>query len=202
MANRFETTAFVVFRICIRGIQNYAKITKENVTVINLGSIICLSFFWFWTLHCAVFSNSLSGKFRVLTQTQADQSKIVVVDVNFGISAVAPITLFENTSCNLINIFSKLNFLILQSSNLNSFMDDHLYSSFSCTTSPIHAATSKEIFLKKISERTYLRTSSFRHFSCYTFFTWLLGFFGASPPSYCCYFLLSSVRKLKGITSS
>ena len=83
---------------------------------------------------------------------------------------MAPITLFENTSCNLINIFSKLNFLILQSSNLNSFMDDHLYSSFSCTTSPIHAATSKEIFLKKISERTYLRTSSFRHFSCYTFF--------------------------------
>ncbi len=107
MANRFETTAFVVFGICMWGIQNYLKTSKKNVTVIVLGSIICLSLFLILnpTIR-ALFLNSSSGKFSVLSQTQAYESKIVASIGTIGLSVMAPVTFVDNATRNLLNAVS------------------------------------------------------------------------------------------------
>jgi len=107
MANRFETTAFVVFGICMWGIQNYLKTSKKNVMVIVLGSIICLSLFLILnpTLR-ALFLNSSSGKFSVLSQAQAYESKTVASIGTIGLSVMAPFTLVDNSTRNLLNAVS------------------------------------------------------------------------------------------------
>jgi hypothetical protein len=107
MANRFETTAFVVFGICMWGIQNYLKTSKKNVTVIVLGSLICLSLFLISnpTMR-ALFLNSSSGKFSVLSQAQAYESKIVASIGTSGLSVMAPLTFVDNSTRNLLNAVS------------------------------------------------------------------------------------------------
>jgi hypothetical protein len=107
MANRFETTAFMVFGICMWGIQNYFKTSKKNVTVIVLGSIICLSLFLISnpTMR-ALFLNSSSGKFSVLSQAQALESKIVTSIGTSGLSVMAPLTFVDNSTRNLLNALS------------------------------------------------------------------------------------------------
>ena len=106
MANRFETTAFVVFGICMWGIQNYFKTSKKNVTVIVLGSIICLSLFLISnpTIR-GLFLSSSSGKFSVLSQDQADDSKIVALIGTTGLSVMALPTLVDNSTRVLLNNF-------------------------------------------------------------------------------------------------
>jgi hypothetical protein len=104
MANRFETTAFVVFGICTWGIQNFFKMSKKIISVIILGSLICLSLFLISnpTMR-GLFLNSSSGNFSVLSQAQADDSKIVASIGTIGLSAMAPFTFGDNSTRNLLD---------------------------------------------------------------------------------------------------
>ena len=106
MANRFETTAFVVFGICMWGIQNFFKTSKKIITVITLGSIICLSLFLISnpTIR-GLFLYSSSGKFSVLSQAQADDSKIVESIGTIGLSVMALPTFVDNSTRVLLNNF-------------------------------------------------------------------------------------------------
>jgi hypothetical protein len=107
MTNRFETTAFIVFGICIWGIQNYFKILKKNVTVIILGSLICLSLFLISNpVLRGLFLNSSSGEFSVLAENYVNESRSVKLFGTFGLSAMAPFTFVDNSTRTLLNAVS------------------------------------------------------------------------------------------------
>jgi hypothetical protein len=107
MANRFETTAFVVFGICMWGIQNYLKTSKKNVTVITGGSLICLSLFFISNpVLRGLFLNSSSGEFSVLAENYVNESRSVKLFGTFGLSAMAPFTFVDNSTRTLLNAVS------------------------------------------------------------------------------------------------
>jgi hypothetical protein len=104
MANRFETTAFVVFGICMWGIQNFFKMSKKNITVVTFGSLICLSFFLISNpILWGLFFSASSGEFSALSQVQADSSIVVESIGNIGLSVMAPVTFGDNSTRNLLN---------------------------------------------------------------------------------------------------
>ena len=107
MANRFETTAFMIFGICIWGIQNYFKILKKNVTVITLGSLICLSLFLISNpVLRGLFIDSSSGEFSVLAENYVNESRSVKLFGIVGLSALAPFTFVDNSTRSLLNVVS------------------------------------------------------------------------------------------------
>jgi hypothetical protein len=104
MANRFETTAFVVFGIYMWGIQNFFKMSKKNITVVTFGSLICLSLFLISNpILRSLFFSASSGEFSVLSQVQAESSIVVESMGNVGLSVMAPVTFGDNSTRNLLN---------------------------------------------------------------------------------------------------
>ncbi len=103
MANRFETTAFIFFGICMWGVQNYLNKSKKRVAVAIIGSLICLILFLILnpTLQ-SLFLKSINGNFSVLSQAEAEESQLVQLIGNAGLSLLAPVTFFDNSQRNLI----------------------------------------------------------------------------------------------------
>ena len=103
MANRFETTAFIVLGICIFGLYNYSKRPKKRTLQMIFASTACLALFAFVNpILRKLFLNSPTGKVKVLRQYQADSSIVVESIGNVGLSVMAPITFVDNSTRNLL----------------------------------------------------------------------------------------------------
>jgi hypothetical protein len=104
MANRFETTAFMILGICIFGIYNYSKRPKKRILQMIFASTVCLALFAFANpILRNFFLNSPTGKVKVLYQYQAESSTIVKSIGNIGLSVMAPITFVDNSTRNLVD---------------------------------------------------------------------------------------------------
>ena len=103
MANRFETTVFVVFGISVWVIFQY--LTKQKINLLISSSVLfCLALFTSSnaTLRHLILK-SLSGHFSVLTDSEIDNSVVAQKIGDFGLSLIAPITFIDNSSRNFLN---------------------------------------------------------------------------------------------------
>ena len=104
MANRFETTVFVVFGISLWAIFKY--LTKQKFDLLISSSVwFCLALFTSSnaTLRHLILKSS-SGQFSVLTDSEIDNSVVAQKIGDYGLPLMAPITFIDNSSRNFLDM--------------------------------------------------------------------------------------------------